>query len=252
MGDMLKLFQRFTLPPNSNFGTLPMTSRIQENATSGVTLAAAVARDAADPLAPFRERFDIPPEVIYLDGNSLGVLPKGVAERVAKSVASEWGTGLIRSWNAAGWIDLPRHVGARIAPLVGAEPDCVVAADSTTVNLFKVVSAAVSLRPERTKIVTETRNFPTDNYIAEGVIRQCGNRHRLVHVDRPQDIAAALDDDTAVLMLTHVNYRDGSLHDMADLTRAAHDAGALVVWDLAHSAGALRVDLAGCHAATNI
>ena len=248
MGDMLKLVQRFTLPPISNFGTLPMTSRIQENATSGVTLAAAVARDAADPLAPLRERFDIPPEVIYLDGNSLGVLPKGVAERVAKSVASEWGTGLIRSWNAAGWIDLPRHVGARIAPLVGAEPDCVVAADSTTVNLFKVVSAAVSLRPERTKIVTETRNFPTDNYIAEGVIRQCGNRHRLVHVDRPQDIAAALDDDTAVLMLTHVNYRDGSLHDMADLTRAAHDAGALVVWDLAHSAGALRVDLAGCHA----
>jgi len=218
-----------------------MTSRIQENATSGVTLAAAFARDAADPLAPVRERLDIPPEVIYLDGNSLGVLPKGVAERVAKSVASEWGTGLIRSWNAAGWIDLPRHVGARIAPLVGAEPDCVVAADSTTVNLFKVVSAAVSLRPERTKIVTETRNFPTDNYIAEGVIRQCGDRHRLVHVDRPQEIAAALDDDTAVLMLTHVNYRDGSLHDMAALTRAAHDAGALVAWDLAPSAGALVV-----------
>ena len=122
-----------------------------------------------------------------------------------------------------------------------------VAADSTTVNLFKVVSAAVSLRPERTKIVTETRNFPTDNYIAEGVIRQCGDRHWLVHVDRPQEIAAALDDDTAVLMLTHVNYRDGSLHDMAALTRAAHDAGALVVWDLAHSAGALAVDLAGCN-----
>jgi kynureninase len=145
-----------------------MTSQIQDNAAPGLPLAAAVARDASDPLAPFRDRFDIPADVIYLDGNSLGVLPKGVAERVAESVASEWGTGLIRSWNAAGWIDLPRHVGARIAPLVGAEPDCVVAADSTTVNLFKVVSAAVSLRPERTKIITETGNFPTDNYIAEG------------------------------------------------------------------------------------
>ena len=115
-------------------------------------------------------------------------------------------------------------------------------------NLFKVVSAALALRPERTRIVTETRNFPTDNYIAEGVIRQCGARHSLVHVDDPRDIPAALDRDVAVLMLTHVNYRDGSLHDMEALTRAAHDAGALVVWDLAHSAGALPVDLAGCDA----
>lgn len=225
-----------------------MTPPASSTAPHELDLAAAVARDAADPLAPLRARFEIPEDVIYLDGNSLGVLPKGVAERVAESVASEWGTGLIRSWNTAGWIDLPRRVGARIAPLVGAAPDCVVAADSTTVNLFKVVSAALALRPDRTRIVTETRNFPTDNYIAEGVIRQCGARHSLVHVDDPRDIPAALDRDVAVLMLTHVNYRDGSLHDMEALTRAAQDAGALVVWDLAHSAGALPVDLAGCDA----
>ncbi len=225
-----------------------MTDATSHAATADLGLAAAIARDAADPLAPLRARFEIPEDVIYLDGNSLGVLPKGVAARVAATVDDEWGNGLIRSWNTAGWIDLPRRVGARIAPLVGAAPDCVVAADSTTVNLFKVVSAALALRPERTRIVTETRNFPTDNYIAEGVIRQCGARHSLVHVDDPRDIPAALDRDVAVLMLTHVNYRDGSLHDMEALTRAAHDAGALVVWDLAHSAGALPVDLAGCDA----
>lgn len=211
-------------------------------------LAAAIACDAADPLAPLRSRFEIPDDVIYLDGNSLGVLPKGVADRVAASVSAAWGHGLIRSWNEAGWIDLPRRVGAKIAPLVGATPDCVVAADSTTVNLFKVLSAALTLRPDRTKIVTETRNFPTDNYIAEGVIRQCGDRHQLVHVDQPDDIPAALDADVAVLMLTHVNYRDGRLHDMEALTRAAHSAGALVIWDLAHSAGALPVDLVGSNA----
>ena len=151
-------------------------------------LAAAIAQDHADPLAAFRDRFLVPDDVIYLDGNSLGVLPKGVAERVSAAVSEEWGGGLIRSWNAAGWVDLPARVGARIAGMIGARPDCVIAADSTTVNLFKVLSAAVALQPGRTKIVTETRNFPTDNYIAEGVIRQCGGHHRLVHIDRPEEM----------------------------------------------------------------
>ena len=224
-----------------------MTPPASSTAPIDPDLAAAIARDTADPLAPLRDRFLVPDNVIYLDGNSLGVLPKGVAERVSQAVSGEWGQGLIRSWNTAGWVDLPGRIGARIAGMIGARPDCVIAADSTTVNLFKVLSAAVALQPGRRKIVTETRNFPTDNYIAEGVIRQCGGQHQLVHIDRPEDIAAALDRDVAVLMLTHVNYRNGRVHDMAALTRAAHDAGALVIWDLAHSAGALPVDLDGCN-----
>ena len=224
-----------------------MTPPASSTAPIDPDLAAAIARDTADPLAPLRDRFLVPDDVIYLDGNSLGVLPKGVAERVSQAVSGEWGQGLIRSWNTAGWVDLPSRIGARIAGMIGARPDCVIAADSTTVNLFKVLSAAVALQPGRRKIVTETRNFPTDNYIAEGVIRQCGGQHQLVHIDRPEDIAAALDRDVAVLMLTHVNYRNGRVHDMAALTRAAHDAGALVIWDLAHSAGALPVDLDGCN-----
>ena len=210
------------------------------------SLESARARDAGDRLAPLRDAFALPDGVIYLDGNSLGALPRNVAARVASTVEDEWGHGLIRSWNEAGWIDLPARVGARIAPLIGADPACVIAADSTTVNLFKTVSAALALRPDRRRIVTETRNFPTDNYIAEGVIRQCGGRHELVHAADADAVIASLDADTALLMLSHVNYRDGAVHDMAGLTRAAHDAGALVVWDLAHSAGVLPLDLAGC------
>ena len=210
------------------------------------SLESALARDAEDRLAPHRDAFTLPDGVIYLDGNSLGALPRNVAARVASTLEREWGHGLIRSWNEAGWIDLPARVGARIAPLIGADPACVVAADSTTVNLFKTLSAALALRPDRRRIVTETRNFPTDNYIAEGVIRQCGGRHELVHAADADAVIDCLDADTAVLMLSHVNYRDGAVHDMAGLTRAAHDAGALVIWDLAHSAGVLPLDLAGC------
>ena len=210
------------------------------------SLESALARDAEDRLAPHRDAFALPDGVIYLDGNSLGALPRNVATRVASTLEREWGHGLIRSWNEAGWIDLPARVGARIAPLIGADPACVVAADSTTVNLFKTVSAALALRPNRRRIVTETRNFPTDNYIAEGVIRQCGGRHELVHAADADAVIDCLDADTAVLMLSHVNYRDGAVHDMAGLTRAAHEAGALVIWDLAHSAGVLPLDLARC------
>ncbi|MED5305429.1 MAG: kynureninase, partial [Pseudomonadota bacterium] len=210
------------------------------------SLESSLARDAEDRLAPHRDAFALPDGVIYLDGNSLGALPRNVAARVASTLEREWGHGVIRSWNEAGWIDLPARVGARIAPLIGADPACVVAADSTTVNLFKTVSAALALRPDRRRIVTETRNFPTDNYIAEGVIRQCGGRHELVHAADADAVIDCLDADTAVLMLSHVNYRDGAVHDMAGLTRVAHEAGALVIWDLAHSAGVLPLDLAGC------
>ena len=210
------------------------------------SLKSALARDAEDGLAPHRDAFALPAGVIYLDGNSFGALPRNVATRVALTGEGEWGHGLIRSWNEAGWIDLPARVGARIAPLIGADLACVVAADSTTVNLFKTVSAALALRPDRRRIVTETRNFPTDNYIAEGVIRQCGARHELVHAADAEAVIDCLDADTAVLMLSHINYRDGAIHDMAGLTRAAHEAGALVIWDLAHSAGVLPLDLAGC------
>ncbi len=206
----------------------------------------ALAQDAADALAPLRQLFHIPEGLVYLDGNSLGVLPRATAARVAQVVAQEWGEGLISSWNAAGWMDLPQRIGDKIAALVGVGPGELVVADSTSVNLFKVLSAALALQreadPARTVIVSERSNFPTDLYIAESLGRQHGCTLRLV--DRPEDIAAALDGQTAVLMLTQVNYRTGRLHDMAALSAAAHAAGALVVWDLAHSAGALPVALA--------
>ena len=208
-----------------------------------LSLNAALEMDRDDLLASMRERFALPEGVIYLDGNSLGVLPHGVAERLNKAVTEDWGRGLIRSWNDAGWINLPQSIGAKIAPLIGASPHNVVMADSTSVNLFKVISAALALQPSRHKIVTETRNFPTDNYIAEGVIKQMGDQHHLIHVEDGDDILAALDEDTAILMLTHVNYRNGKMHDMKAITKAAHDKGVLVIWDLAHSAGAVPVSL---------
>ena len=204
----------------------------------------ALALDAADPLAPLREQFALPEGVIYLDGNSLGVLPRATAARVQQIVAEEWGQGLIRSWNDAGWMDLPQRVGDKIARLVGAGARELVVADSTSVNLFKVLSAALSIvssdAPQRKVILSERSNFPTDLYIAEAVARERGFELQLAEAD---DLPALLNDRTAVLMLTHVNYRTGRMHDMAGLTQAAHAAGALTVWDLAHSAGAVPVDL---------
>jgi len=198
--------------------------------------------DAADPLSHFRSKFDLPDGVVYMDGNSLGPLPRAVRERVDRVISKEWREGLIRSWNTARWIELPQRVGAAIAPIIGAAPGQVIAADSTSVNLFKVLSAALSLQERRHVIVSEEDNFPTDLYIAEGLIGLLGARHKLRLVDA-EGIARALDRDTAVLMLTHVNYRSGAMHDMAALTRLAHERGALVVWDLSHSAGAVPVDL---------
>ena len=204
----------------------------------------ALALDAQDPLAPLREQFALPPGVIYLDGNSLGVLPRTAAARVQQVVTQEWGVGLIRSWNSAGWIDMPQRVGDKIARLVGAAPGELVVADSTSVNLFKVLSAALTITaadaPQRKTILSERSNFPTDLYIAEALCRERGFTLQLAERDV---LPSLLNADTAVLMLTHVNYRSGHMHDMAALTAAAQAAGALTVWDLAHSAGAVPVDL---------
>ncbi len=198
--------------------------------------------DAADPLAPFREQFHLPDGVVYLDGNSLGPLPKATAARIAQAVEQEWGRGLIRSWNDAGWIDLPFVVGDRIGQLIGAPPGSVVVADSTSVNLFKLLAAALRMRPERRVILSEAKNFPTDLYMAQGLAALLDRGHVLRLVE-PADVPGALGPDVAVMMLTHVDYRTGAMHDMAALTDAAHAAGAVALWDLAHSAGAVPVDL---------
>ena len=208
--------------------------------------------DAADPLAVHRSRFRLPPGLIYLDGNSLGPLPLSTQARVASVIAQEWGDGLIGSWNSAGWIGLPQRVGAKIASLVGAREDEVVAADSTSVNLFKVLAAALRLRPDRRTILSERGNFPTDLYIAQGLIATLGQGYRLELVDRDEIESAlsadSLGPDVAVTMLTQVDYRIGSRLDMARITALAHEAGALTIWDLAHSAGAFPVDLNGARA----
>ena len=209
------------------------------------TRADALARDADDPLAFARARFALPEGVIYLDGNSLGALPRRTAARVADTVTREWGEGLIRSWNDAGWIDAPAKVGGRIARLIGAQTDEVIVADSTSINVFKLAAAALALRPGRRTIVTEAGDFPTDLYMLEGLAKLNGIAVRAVAADA---LNAALDGDTALLWLTHVHYRSGAVHDMAALTAAAHAAGALAGWDLSHSAGALAVDLNGADA----
>ena len=202
------------------------------------------ALDAKDPLRSLRDQFQLPPGTIYLDGNSLGVLPKTAAARVADVVTREWGQDLIQSWNKNAWFSLPQTVGDKIARLIGVGPGEVVAADTTSINLYKVLSAALSIcaqdAPTRRQIVSERSNFPTDLYIAEALCKERG--FELVLVE-PEGIAAALTAQVAVLMLTHVNYRTGAMHDMAAVTAAAHAEGALVVWDLAHSAGAVPVDL---------
>ncbi|MEO8923540.1 MAG: kynureninase [Caldimonas sp.] len=209
----------------------------------------AVALDTADILGPLRDEFSLPENVIYLDGNSLGALPTRTAARVRETVEVEWGLGLIRSWNDAGWIGLSQNIGDAIAALIGAGAGEVSVGDSTSVNLFKALSAAAALQkadaPGRTTILSERSNFPTDLYIAESVAASSGSKLRLVDADT---LADHLNNDVALLMLTQVNYRSGRVHDMAETTRLAHAAGALVVWDLAHSAGALPVDLHGADA----
>jgi kynureninase len=205
-----------------------------------ITCDDATALDHADELAPFRDRFVLPDGLIYLDGNSLGPLPKATSARVVQVLEREWGQSLIGSWTDHGWIDLQFRIGEKIALLIGAAPGTTVVADSTSVNLFKLLAAALDQRPARNVILTEKGNFPTDLYVAQGLaaLLQDG------HVVRPvSDVMAALDARTAVLMLTHVNYRSGAMHDMAAVTRAAHAAGALVLWDLSHSIGAVPLQL---------
>lgn len=214
---------------------------------AAATRAACLALDAADPLAPLRDRFDLPEGIIYLDGNSLGARPRAALDRARDVVAAEWGQGLIRSWNTAGWFALPGRLGDRLAPLVGAGPGEVVVTDTTSLNLFKALAAALAIQadrdPARKVIVTERSNFPTDIYMADGLARWLDRGYRIHLVDSPEELAAAVDDQCAVLMLTHVNYRTGRQHDMAALTAHAHARGALAVWDLAHSAGAVPLAL---------
>jgi len=217
-----------------------------------------LARDAADPLAPHRAAFALPPGVIYLDGNSLGALPATTAARVNEVVRQEWGRGLIGSWNAAGWIDRPARVGARIAELIGAQAEEVICADSTSLNLFKVLACALRLqgqRPqlsmrERRIILSERGNFPTDLYMAQGLAEMLGGHYelQLVGFDEVPAALARLGERVAVLMLTHVNFATGAMHHMASLTELAQAKGALTVWDLAHSAGAVPVDLGAARA----
>ncbi|MEV6954903.1 kynureninase [Streptomyces sp. NPDC051183] len=197
--------------------------------------------DAADELAKLRERFELPDGVVYLDGNSLGALPAGVAQRLAEVVTQEWGTSLIRSWSEGTWWTAPERIGDKLAPLIGAAPGQTVVGDSTSVNLFKaLVGAARLARPGRTRMLVDAATFPTDGYIAESAARMTGLT--VIPVD-PQDAAAAMGPDTAVVLLNHADYRTGRLHDLPALTRAAHAAGAIAVWDLCHSAGALPVGL---------
>ena len=206
-----------------------------------ITREALAALDAADPLASFRDRFVLPDGLIYLDGNSLGPVPKATPARVAEVVAHEWGSSLIRAWTDHGWILAPARIGEKIGRLIGAAPGSTIVADSTSINLFKLLAAALEARPGRPIILTETGNFPTDLYMAQGLTALLGRGHALRVVDDP---LRALGPDVAVLMLTHVNYRSGAMHDMAAITRAAHAAGALVLWDLSHSVGAVPLQLA--------
>ncbi|MFM9864983.1 MAG: kynureninase [Micropepsaceae bacterium] len=201
--------------------------------------------DASDPLAHARDRFAIPEGIIYLDGNSLGCLPRNVASRVAAAVEDEWGRGLIRSWNNAGWYTAPQRVGAKIAKLIGAAADEVIVTDSTSVGLFKVLAGALRMRPSRSTILGLHGDFPTDAYIASGLAKLTGTHFKRVDGG---DLIGAIDATTAVVSLTHVNYKSGFIHDMRAITEAAHAAGALIVWDLSHSAGVLPLELAGLNA----
>jgi kynureninase len=206
--------------------------------------------DRRDPLAAHRQRFVLPDNVLYLDGNSLGALPRTTLSAVTRVIETEWGQQLIRAWNDAGWMDAPRRVGAKIAQLIGAQAHEVLCADSTSINLFKVLATALRLQAERPQvsmrerrvILSEQSNFPTDLYIAQGLTDWLGGRYELRLVEFGE-VAAAIDDSVAVVLLTHVNYRTGAKHSLTRVTYRAQEAGSLMIWDLAHSAGAVPVDL---------
>ena len=222
---------------------------------SQMDLSHARSLDLEDPLRGFKEKFYFPePDLIYMDGNSLGRLPLKSLELSQKLVQQQWGERLIRSWNE-GWLEIPQRIGDKISHLIGAQPGEVILADSTSINLFKLVNGALDLRPERSKILTDTLNFPSDLYILEGVSRMRGNTHQIHRVDSPDGIHGPedqliqeLDSDTALLTLSHTVYKSGYVYNMKRLTQAAHEVGALVCWDLSHSSGAVEVDLNSSHA----
>ena len=207
-----------------------------------MTLDEATKLDAADPLASARARFELPDGVIYLDGNSLGALPAAAAEALATTAERQWGEDLIASWNKHGWIDWPTRIAAKLAPIVGAKPSELLIADSTSVCLFKLLAAALRARPGKRTVLTQRGNFPTDRYVAQGLAEMLGLTLKAVPAE---DVLAAIDGDTAVVTLTHVDYRSAAIHDMRAINDAAHAAGALTVWDLSHSAGAIELDLTG-------
>ena len=207
-----------------------------------MTLDDATKLDAADPLASARARFELPDGVIYLDGNSLGALPAAAAEALATTAERQWGEDLIASWNKHGWIDWPTRIAAKLAPIVGAKPSELLIADSTSVCLFKLLAAALRARPGKRTVLTQRGNFPTDRYVAQGLAEMLGLTLTAVPAE---DVLAAIDGDTAVVTLTQVDYRSAAIHDMRAINDAAHAAGALTVWDLSHSAGAIELDLTG-------
>ena len=196
---------------------------------------------------PVKEKFSLPEGMIYLDGNSLGPLPKAVPERLASMITDEWGAHLIKGWNVDDWMGQPMRVGNRVGELVGAAEGSVTMGDTLSIKVFQALASSLKLQPERKVILSDTGNFPSDLYMAEGLIKHLGQGHELRLV-APEDVASAITDDVAVAMITQVDYRSGRMHDMNAITKAAHDAGAVMLWDLAHSAGALPVDLAasGC------
>lgn len=207
-----------------------------------------IALDKADTLAHKRDEFDLPADTIYLDGNSLGALPKAVKPRVAEVVSQQWGSHLIRSWNDHQWIDLPTQVGEKIAPIIGADKGQVICCDSISVNLFKLLSSALSLNSERNLVLSTEDNFPTDLYMVQGLSELLGPDLCQLKLVAEQNIEQSLNDSVAVLLLTQVNFRTGKLLDMQKITQLAHEKGVLVIWDLAHSAGAIPVELDDCNA----
>ncbi len=196
---------------------------------------------------PRKELFDVPEGVIYLDGNSLGVLPKGAAERAQKTITEEWGGQLIKAWNTAGWMALPQVVGDRIAGLIGAPAGSVATGDTLSIKVYQALAAALKMRPDRKVILSDNGNFPSDLYMAEGLIKTLDQGYEL-RTPAPEEVAAAITEEVAVVMLTQVDYRSGRMHDMDAITKRAHEVGAVMIWDLAHSAGAVQVDMAGSNA----
>ncbi|GAA3592158.1 kynureninase [Klugiella xanthotipulae] len=220
--------------------------------TAPLTREDCVAADAVNPLARFRDQFELPEGVLYFDGNSLGARPRGTAERAAEVITAEWGTDLVRSWNTAGWFDLPARLGDKLGRLIGAGDGEVVVTDSTTLNIFKALAAAVRIQkedhPERRVIVTERDNFPTDVYITEGLIEFLDQGYELRLIDADLPWQEAITDDVVVSLLSHVNYRTGTMYNMEKVTAHAHANGVLTIWDLAHAAGAVDVQLAAAKA----